>query len=278
MTIAVPQPKTDKTRKPREIDYPVRDNNPMAETDKHADLMVYTKSALRVRYADQPDVYVSGNNFLYYQEGAPKKCVSPDCYVVFGVPNHLRDSYMSWREGEKLPSVVFEFTSAKTRSDDVNIKRPLYESVLRVDEYFLFDPTGDYLNPRLQGFRLVEGRYQAIPLENGRMRSEQLGLDLVQQGETMRLFDPQRGEFLLDALEMAQRVAMEAKRADLEAYKAELAAQKAEAETQRANEEAQRAADADRRANEEAQARTEAEADNARLRAQLAALLGKSEN
>ncbi len=249
MTIAVPQPKTDKPRKLREIDYPVSDGKPMAETDKHFDLMVYTKTALQVRHADQPDVYVSGNNFLYYQEGAPKKRVSPDCYVVFGVPNHQRDSYMSWREGGKLPSVVFEFTSAKTSSDDVNIKRPLYENVLRVDEYFLFDPTGDYLNPRLQGFRLIDGRYQAIPLENGRMRSEQLGLDLVQQGETMRLFDPRRGEFLLDILEAMQRIAMEE----------------------------QRAAEADRRAEAEAQSRAEAEADNARLRAQLAALLDKKE-
>ncbi len=277
MTIAVPQPKTDKTRKPREIDYPVRDNNPMAETDKHADLMVYTKTALQVRYADQPDVYVSGNNFLYYEEGAPKKCVSPDCYVVFGVPNYKRDSYMSWRESGKLPSVVFEFTSAKTSSDDINVKRPLYETVLRVNEYFLFDPTGDYLEPRLQGWRLIDGRYQPIPLENGRMHSEQLGLDLVQQGETMRLFDPQRGEFLLDLLEATQRATMEAQRADLEAYKAELAARKAEAEAQRANEEAQRAEAEKQRAEAQAQARAETEAENARLRAELAALRGTNQ-
>lgn len=271
MTIAVPQPKTDKPHKPREIDYPVRDGKPMAETDKHADLMQYAKGALQVYYADRADVYVSGNNFVYYQEGAPKKCVSPDCYVVFGVPNHKRDSYMSWHEGGRLPSVVFEFTSAKTSSDDTDIKRPLYETVLRVNEYFLFDPTGDYLNPRLQGWRLMDGRYQPIPLENGRMHSEHLGLDLVQQGETMRLFDPRRGEFLLNILEMAQFARAETQRAELEAQKAELETRRAELEMQRAEAEAQRA-------EAEAQARSEAEAENARLRAELAALRGTNQS
>ena len=56
------------------------------------DLMIYfvdgfTDSLSRTR----PDVYVSGNNFVYYEEGDPKKRVSPDCYVVFGVPQtHAR--------------------------------------------------------------------------------------------------------------------------------------------------------------------------------------------
>ena len=208
-------------------------------------------------------MYVSGNNFIYYEEGAPKKCVSPDCYVVFGVPNHRRDSFMSWREGGKLPSVVFEFTSAKTAGDDTNIKRPLYENVLRVNEYFLFDPTGDYLTPRMQGFRLIDGRYQVIPLENGRMHSEQLGLDLIQQGETMRFFDPRRGVFLLDLLETTQLAEVERQRTEVER-------QRAEAERQRAEGEAQRA-------NVEAQARAEMEAENARLRAELAALRGEKQ-
>ena len=210
----------------REIDYPVRDGKPMAETDKHADLMMYFKMALQIRYADQADVYVSGNNFVYYQEGNPKKCVSPDCYVVFGVPKHMRDSYMSWREGGRLPSVVFEFTSRKAAGEDTDTKRPLYENVLQIAEYFLFDPTGDYLEPRLQGFRLIEGRYQPIPVEDGRMHSEQLGLDLVQQGETLRLFDPQRGVFLPTGLEMARRAEAEAEaRAEAESEVARLRAE-----------------------------------------------------
>ena len=120
---------------------------------------------------------------------------------------------MSWLEGGLLPSVVFEFTSRKTANEDINTKRPLYETVLRVAEYFMFDPTGDYLEPRLQGFRLINGHYQPISLVNDRLHSEQLGLDLVQQGETMRLYDPRRGVFMPTVLEMSQRAESEAQRA-----------------------------------------------------------------
>ncbi len=37
--------------------------------------------------------------------------------------------------------------------------KPMAESD-RTRKYFQYDPTGDYLNPRLQGARLAEGNYQ----------------------------------------------------------------------------------------------------------------------
>lgn len=237
MTMTVSPTRSRKRRCSDDDFYPTRDGKPMAETDKHRNLMFDFINALTLRYADQPDVYVSGNNFVFYQEGDPKKRISPDCYVVFGVAQRERDSFMSWREGGHLPDVVFEFTSRKTRREDIAIKRPLYESVLRVSEYFLFDPTGDYLRPRFQGYRLVEGRYENIPLTESRMRSEQLGLDLVQEGNTLRLFDPIRGIMLPTPLESERRAQQEAQRAQQEAQRAE-----------------------------------SAEAENARLRAELAAL------
>src|SRR5262249_13089291 len=104
----------------------------------------------------------------------------------------LRDSYKTWEEGGKLPDVIFEFTSRKTHREDTHTKRPLYEQVLKVPEYFLFDPTGDYLSPRLQGFRLVEGAYVPLELVAGRLSSEQLQLELVQEGENLYLYDPAR--------------------------------------------------------------------------------------
>src|SRR5438094_947435 len=98
--------------------YPSSDGKPMAETDKHRDLGVYAIEALKARYSDRQDVYVSGNNFIYFEEGNPKARVSPDCYVMFGVEMRQRDSYMTWKEGGKMPSVVFEFTSRKTQKED----------------------------------------------------------------------------------------------------------------------------------------------------------------
>ena len=89
---------TTATRKPtdappRRVIYPTEDGRPMAETDKHSELMVYFRAALKAYFDRQPDVYVSGNNFVFWEEGNPKARLSPDAYVVFGVPNHLRDSY-----------------------------------------------------------------------------------------------------------------------------------------------------------------------------------------
>ncbi len=198
----------------------------MAETDKHRRLMSYVIDALGIYYAARPDVYVSGNNFVFWEEGNPKARISPDGYVVFGVPRHDRDSYMAWKEGGRLPAVVFEFTSRKTQQEDTDTKLPLYEQVLQTPEYFLFDPTGDYLKPRLQGYRLVEGRYVQLEIVNDCLHSEQLGLDLTQQGETLRLYDPVEQEFLPTIQEQARKAEQEA--AGREAAEAENARLRAE--------------------------------------------------
>lgn len=50
-------------------------------------------------FRDRDDVYVSGNLFVYYEEGNPKKCVAPDVFVVFGVPKRRRRVYLVWEEG-----------------------------------------------------------------------------------------------------------------------------------------------------------------------------------
>jgi Uma2 family endonuclease len=213
----------------RRIYYPTSDGKPMAETDTHRDLGIYGIEALKARYADQPDVYISGNNFIFYQEGDPRKRISPDVYVVFGVKMRQRDSYKAWEEGDRLPDVVFEFTSRKTQKEDVETKVPLYEQVLRVREYFQFDPTGDYLKPPLQGRRLIDGRYAEIELIDGRMYSAVLGLELVIEGQTLRFFDPAKLEWLLTPLEQAQRAEEQAQRAEF--AEAEIARLRAEIET-----------------------------------------------
>lgn len=212
--------------KKRRVFYPDSDGKPFAEGDRHFRVMAYLIDGLQAHFNDRQDVYVSGNNFLYYEEGNPKSRVSPDAYIVFGVGMHLRDKYLAWLEGWLLPDVVFEVTSKKTRREDTNAKFPLYEQVLKTPEYFLFDPTGDYLRPRLQGYRLQDGRYVRLELVNNRLHSERLGLDLVQDSERLRLYDPAKGEFLPTAQEQAERIEAEACRA--EDAEAELARLRAE--------------------------------------------------
>ena len=195
----------------------------MAEDVLHRKLMAYACDSLEFHLADRPDVHVAGNDFVYYEEGSVRARVSPDTYVVIGVAKRLRHSYKVWEENGVAPAVVFEFTSKKTRREDVTIKRPLYEQVLRVQEYFQFDPTGDYLKPRLQGQRLRADRYEAIELRDERMWSEQLQLELVIVGENLRFYDPARGEWLRTYEEAEAARKAETQRAETEAQRAETA-------------------------------------------------------
>lgn len=143
------------------VEYPETDGQPMTESDATRNYLIYCVEALRLFFQSHPRVYVSGNLFVYYEEGQPEKKLSPDVFVVFGVSKRERRSYQVWREGGKLPSFVLEVTSRSTRKQDEETKPQLYAS-LGVQEYFQYDPTGDYLNPQLKGQRLVNGRYEPI--------------------------------------------------------------------------------------------------------------------
>src|SRR4051794_10023110 len=109
-------------RKVRTVVYPVRDGKPLGEDEPHIRETMNCIQFLQVWFRNRPDVYVMGNNFVYWHEGFPRDSVSPDCYVVFGVDKRVRASYKSWEEGGKLPNVVFEFTSKSTMRNDIDQK------------------------------------------------------------------------------------------------------------------------------------------------------------
>ena len=179
-----------------EARYPSSDGKPIAETPEHRDIMFYCIDAARVLLQQKsPRAYVSGNDFIYYEAGTQKR-VSPDCYVVLDVddkPTFQRRTFKTWEEGDKRPAFVLEITSKKTRKEDVTIKAPLYEQVLHIGEYFRFDPTGDYLKPRLQGSRLENGAYVPLELVDNRLYSAVLDAFLVIEGRFLRLVDAQTG-------------------------------------------------------------------------------------
>ncbi len=100
---------------------------------------------------------------------------------------------------------MLEVTSRSTRREDTVTKRDIY-AALGVREYFLFDPLGEYLRPRLQGFRLIDGSYEPMtPREHGSLLSDVLGLELHPRGEQLRLNDPESGDWLLTYAEQAAR-------------------------------------------------------------------------
>lgn len=194
--------------------YPESDGQPMAESDVHLDEMIYLLDALRVYFHAVPNVYTAGNMLLYYAEGFPKKCVAPDVFVVKGIPKGKRGSYKLWLEGA-APVFVVEVTSEGTCTEDTGRKKDIYQW-LGVEEYFLHDPLGDYLEPKLQGYRLAQGRYQPIePEEDGSLISNTLGLILRPEESGLRLVDPATGEILRTHLESEtdRSLAMERARA-----------------------------------------------------------------
>lgn len=205
------------------IEYPTSDGKPIAETDDHRQAMVDLIARLSTHFAGRPDVYLSGNLLIYYEQGNVNRHLSPDCFVVFGVPSHNRDTFRTWEEGA-VPSVVFEITSKTIRSDDTETKFAVYQNVWRVDEYILFDPTEEYLSPSLAGFRRGRGGLQPIKLnKDGSLTSRRLGLILERHGERLRLRDSTSGETILTADE--QRAVESSRRAaKAEAEKDQMAA------------------------------------------------------
>jgi Uma2 family endonuclease len=194
--------------KSREVEYPSSDGKPMAETDLHRDEMIYVIEALQKHFRDARDVYVSGNLLLYYVEGEPRYSISPDALVAKGLADakSRRDIYKVWEEG-RPPCWVMEVTSRSTRQEDLRKKKDLYRQ-LGVEEYFLFDPREEYLDPSLQGFRLIGGpggEYRPIGLEaDGSLLSPLLGILFQREGQELRLVNVRTGEIYLHALEEAE--------------------------------------------------------------------------
>jgi Uma2 family endonuclease len=170
-------------------EYPTSDFRPMAETDFHRKLMTLVIDTLIAWFEGRPDVYVSGNLLVFYEKGNKRRHVAPDCFVVFGVPNYDRQNFLIWDEG-RSPAVVIEITSKTTRAEDTKKKFALYRDVLRVPEYYLFDPKAEYLKPSLQGFRSVDGVYVPIEPADERFPSQQLGLHLARDGQLLRFWNP----------------------------------------------------------------------------------------
>ena len=268
------------------VEYPSGDGQPMAENDWQLLAIINSVSALQYHYRDRPDVYVSGDLFIYYEEGNPRARVAPDVFVAFGVPSHKRPSYKLWEEGV-VPAFVMEVASVSTWREDDGRKAKLYER-LGVQEYWQYDPTGEYLGLRLKGRRLVEGAYVPQPVVESLdgmllLRSETLDLDFRVKGEEMHFFDPATGERLLSRIDqLAARQAAESRaeaaesRADAAASRADVAESRAGAAASRADLAESRAGAAESRAgaaeSRAGAAKSRAEAAEAELAA-LRALL-----
>ena len=232
------------SQSPNAVHYPSSDGKPVAETYDHFYAIVMILEVLR-QFLQGQQATVLANQFLYYAEGNSKLRIAPDVMVIFGVEPGGRDNYKTWEEGQ-VPKVIFEITSKSTRHEDFEYKKILYEQ-LEVEEYWLFDPKGDWIAGQLVGYRLRDDSLQpdAIrhysPIDD--FQSRALNLRLQIEGKLIGFYRLDTGEKLLLPEELAQ------------ALQAETTA-RSEAD-QRAETEAQRAEEAERQLAQERQLRAE---------------------
>ena len=276
------------------IFYPEEDGEPMAVSDLHRRILMRTLQVFDEYFKQDPGAYVSGDILMYYVEGDPRKSVSPDVLVAFGLGKKPRGNYLVWVEG-KVPDFAMEFSSKNTYQNDLGHKMELYAS-LGIQDYFLCDIEGLYLPSPLMGFTLVDGVYVPISANvDGGLHSPALNLDfhigdvgrwlhspvpnLDFPADVMGLgiYDPVGDAWLQtpaeSALAQAELASARAENAETRAETAETRAENAEARAETAE---TRAETAETRAEQEAIARQEAEAENARLQAELTRLQARS--
>jgi Uma2 family endonuclease len=241
-----------------EIEYPESDGRPMGETDLHREWMIRILDLLGHHFRGQR-VYVSGDLLVYYVEGVPTRFVVPDAFVVKDCDSHQRRTYKIWEEG-KPPDVVLETTSKSTQHVDLVHKAKVFAE-MGVAEYFLYDPTGDYLTAQLLGYRRNGGGFVPIePDESGAIECRELGLLFRLEVGDLVMYVKETGERLLTSDEREVR-------ARELAEQAQMREQHFRAREQLAREgERQARADAER----EATARRAVEAELARLRGESA--------
>ena len=226
-------------------EYPYSDGKVLMETDPHARSIIDMRDQLDTYFKARKDVYVAGSLAVYYRQGDRASVVVPDVFVVVGAAHkEWRKSYLLWEEGGVVPSFVVEVASTSTSRRDATSKQATYER-MGVPEYWRFDPLGELIPGRLEGWRLEGGRYERVRAVRaaGWHRSEALGLELRAERWLLRFRDPLRGREMLThaeislELEVSVRERDEAtRRAEAEATRRLTAEQEREAANQRIRE------------------------------------------
>ena len=180
----------------------------------------------------EEEIFTASDLNLYYDLQQPQWYKRLDWFAVLGPlrrydPQNLRLSYVVWQEGI-YPYIAVELLSPGTEKEDLGqnlreIHTPpnkwtVYEKILRIPYYFVFDRYTDYF----QAFGLVMNRYQPLPVvgQGVWLGEIQLGLGLwrgVYQGHDrlwLRWYD-EEGHWLPTPVESErQRAELEKQRAD----------------------------------------------------------------
>ena len=189
---------------------------------------------------------VSGERYIVPEPGTPaSQRISPDMMISFDADPALYrqdNAYVISRQG-KPPDLVLEIASRRTGRHDVENKPARY-AALGISEYWRFDETGEFHGTKLAGDRLVEDRYEPIPIEevsDGVLQGYSAVLNLYVRWERgdLRWHDPQTGQEI-----PTFQQEREARLAEEKARLAEQEARLAEQEARLAEQEGRLAAEA----------------------------------
>jgi Uma2 family endonuclease len=189
-------------------------------------------ATLKLSTYTEDEVFSVGDMNLYYDVDHPRWYKRPDWFAVVGVPRlyegrDMRLSYVVWQERAN-PFVAVELLSPGTEKEDLGqtirdegdsthsesdsppTKWEVYEQILRIPYYILFDR---YTN-HLRAFRLEGGHYQPLDVTDQRIAIPEWEMSLgVWQGSHqgierlwLRWFDAE-GKLIPTAEERADRLA-----------------------------------------------------------------------
>lgn len=241
---------TDPPRSPRETlptmyDLPSEDPKESGLPDEYHYLQPQLLSAtFRPTNYSSDRVFSVGDMNLYYDSRHTNWYKRPDWFAVVGVSRlyeqrDMRLSYVVWQEGVN-PFVVVELLSPGTENEDLGeterqVDRPptkweVYEQILRVPYYILFDRYTD----QLRAFGLTRAHYEELNVPDRRVWMPELDLGLrVWQGEYrgiqrqwLRWYDTKGNWIPTDAEQEQQRAEQAEQRAEQAEQRAEQLAQR----------------------------------------------------
>ena len=216
------------TKTASKIVYPETDGMPLPDGVFQDPLFREIVSTLETHFKDRPNTVVSGNTFIYYEEGNPRRSVSPDCYVAYDSDLELllsNNTYRLWEMG-KPPDFALEIASESTATADTGSKRDLYAR-LAIPEYWRYDSTGgEFYGEPLVGEQLADGEYRRLDMHtepDGRVwaHSPILNLDLWWDDGRLHFWDPMAEQWLLNQKEAQAAFDAERTRADRERARAD---------------------------------------------------------
>ncbi|MEH1829093.1 MAG: Uma2 family endonuclease [Nostoc sp.] len=209
-------------------------DEPPLESDLHREQIDLLIRLLKLWWRERQDFYASGNLTIYYSPNQKKSehFRGPDFFVVLGTQKKDRKSWVVWQEDGKYPNLIVEILSSSTTAVDKGLKKQVYQDTFRTPDYFWFDP----VTTQLQGFHLVDGKYQEIQVTtDGRLWSQQLELYLGVYEGKLRFFTTEN-QLILSSEELAEQERLHAQQAEERAQQAEERAQRAEQEIARLRE------------------------------------------